>query len=128
MTPHGMIHWTELNTHDADKAMAFYGQSLGWTFDSMPMAGDVPYYICMSNGETVGGIFTMTDPMFASVPEHWMTYFSVDDVDDRVEMAKKNGATIIREPFDIPTIGRVAIVQAPGGSVTGWMTPSDLAG
>jgi hypothetical protein len=26
----------------------------------------------------------------------------------------------------IPTIGRVAIVQAPSGSVTGWITPAGM--
>lgn len=125
MTPHGLIHWTELNTHDAEKAKAFYGETLGWTFDAVPM-GDAPYYIIMSNGETVGGIFTMTEPMFASVPEHWMTYVAVDDVDKRCETAKAAGGTIMREPLTVPGIGRVAIVQAPGGSVTGWITPTGM--
>jgi uncharacterized protein len=123
MTLHGMIHWTELHTHDADKAMAFYGQSLGWTFDSMPMAGDVPYYICMSDGETVGGIFTLTDPAYAMVPEHWFTYFAVDDVDARIEKAKAAGGAVMREAMDIPGIGRVAVVQSASGSVSGWITP-----
>ncbi|MFZ2100708.1 MAG: VOC family protein [Oricola sp.] len=125
MTPHGLIHWTELNTHDAEKAMDFYGKTLGWTFDAMPM-GDVPYFIAMSNGEMVGGIFTMTEPMFSAVPEHWMTYIAVDDVDERCEKAKAAGGAIMREPFDVPGVGRIAIVQAPSGSVTGWMTPAEM--
>ena len=123
MTAHGIVHWTELNTHDADKAMKFYGETLGWTFDAMPMGGDAPYYLISSEGETIAGIFTLTGWKLMMVPEHWFTYFSVDDVDARVEKAKAAGGRLIREPMDIPNIGRVAIVKSASGSVSGWITP-----
>ena len=126
MSVHGTVHWTELNTHDAEKAMKFYGEVMGWTFDGMPMGNGVTYYLCVADGETVAGIFTMDDPMFANVPEHWFSYFAVDDVDALVEKAKRAGATIIREPFDVPGTGRVAIVQSPSGSVCGWMMPTTM--
>ncbi|MCK5747869.1 MAG: VOC family protein [Oricola sp.] len=124
MIPHGTIHWTELNTHNADKAMKFYGETLGWTFDAMPMGGDAPYYTCSSNGETVAGIFTLTGWKYRLVPEHWFTYFAVDDVDARVEMAKAAGGKIMRAPFDVPNVGRVAIVKSASGSASGWITPA----
>lgn len=124
MTPHGTIHWTELNTHDADKAMKFYGETLGWTFDAMPMGDGAPYYMCSSNGETVAGIFTLTGLKYKLVPEHWFTYFAVDDVDARVEKAKAAGGSLMREAMDIPGIGRVAIVKSASGSVSGWITPA----
>jgi len=123
MIPHGIVHWTELNTHNADKAMKFYGETLGWTFDAMPMSGDAPYYMCSSNGETVGGIFTLTGLKYRLVPEHWFTYFAVDDVDARVEKAKAAGGSLMREVMDIPGVGRVAIVKSASGSVSGWITP-----
>lgn len=122
--PHGTIHWTELMTHDSDKARDFYNKTLGWTFESMPM-GEAPYWIVMSGDEMVGGMFTMAGAEFANVPEHWMTYIAVDDVDARIEKAKANGGTVLREPFEVPTVGRIAMVQAPGGAVTGWMTPAE---
>lgn len=126
MTAHGTVHWTELNTHDADRAMAFYGDTMGWTFDAVPMGGGVTYYLCNADGETVAGIFTMDNPMFAAVPEHWFTYFAVEDVDALVEKARDAGALILREPFDVPGTGRVAIVQSPSGSACGWMTPAQM--
>ncbi|TCD13436.1 VOC family protein [Oricola cellulosilytica] len=127
MTPHGMVHWTELQTHDAGKAKSFYGHTLGWTFDAMPMPDGTQYHLCMSGDEMAGGMFTMTDPQFKDVPEHWMTYFSVDDVDARLITAKEAGATVLREPFDVPGVGRIAILQAPGGAAMGWMTPAEPA-
>jgi uncharacterized protein len=124
MTPHGMVHWNELNTHNMEKVKEFYAKTLGWTYDSMPGPGGSPYLLCMSEGEMVGGISKISDPRFKDVPEFWMTYFAVDDVDNRVENARDNGATVIMDPLDIPDIGRIAIIQAPGGAVMGWMTPA----
>ena len=46
-----------------------------------------------------------------------MSYIAVDDVDKRVDKAKKAGATILREPFDVPGVGRIAILKQPGGGV-----------
>ena len=37
MADHGTFYWNELMTRDAEKAKAFYGATLGWTFDAMPM-------------------------------------------------------------------------------------------
>lgn len=126
MTAHGTIHWTELNTHNAEKAMKFYGETLGWTFERVPMAGDAPYYLIESDGETVAGLFTMTGLKFSMVPEHWFTYFSVDDVDARIAAAKAAGGKIMRAPFDVPNVGRVAIVKSRSGSVSGWITPARM--
>ena len=47
-----------------------------------------------------------------------------DDIDARIELAKKGGATLAQEPFDVPGIGRIAMVREPGGALIGWMTPS----
>ncbi len=72
-----------------------------------------------------GGIFAMTAPETSDVPECWMGYIAVDDVDARVEKARASGTTIVRSAFDMPKVGRIAILREPGGAVLGWMTPSD---
>ncbi len=124
---HGTFCWNELNTRNAEAAMKFYGDTIGWTFDAMEMDNGGPYYVCMQGSTPVGGIFTMVGSEFAGVPEHWFAYLAVDDVDKRINKAKANGATIVRVPFDIPTVGRIAIVQDPEGAVMGWMTPAPQA-
>lgn len=121
MTPHGLIHWTELNTHNAERAMKFYGETMGWTFEKIPMSSEGPYYLIMSDGEAVAGIFTLSGWKYKLVPEHWFTYFAVDDVDARVEKAKAAGGKILRAPFDVPGVGRIAIVKSASGSISGWM-------
>lgn len=125
MTTHGHFHWNELMTRDTEKARKFYGDTLGWTYDSMPMGEGEPYYVCKVGDDMVGGIFAMAGGEFAGVPEHWMGYIAVDDIDARAEKVRQAGGEILREPWDVPSVGRIAIVKDPSGAVSGWMTPSD---
>ena len=82
------------------------------------------YWVASADGAPAGGIFEMTGPAFQNVPEHWLAYVSVDNVDTRVATALKNGASAIRMPFDIPDVGRIAILHAPGGAAIGLITPA----
>jgi len=125
MTDHGHFHWNELMTRDVAKAKAFYAICVGWTYDDMPMPDGPVYTVCMADGKPAGGIFPMDGPQFENVPEHWMGYLAVSDIDTAVAKAKAEGATMIREPFDVPGIGRIAILNEPGGAAIGWMTPAE---
>jgi predicted enzyme related to lactoylglutathione lyase len=65
----------------------------------------------------------MKGPMFESMPEQWFSYIAVDDVAARLKKLKAAGGKVMREPFEVPGVGLIAIVQAPGGAGMGWMTP-----
>lgn len=122
MWSHGSFYWNELMARDVEQAKKFYGSTIGWTFDAMPMP-DGTYWVAKMDDEPVAGIFPMTGPDFDGVPENWLPYLAVDDVDAVLKAAKAAGAKVMREPFDVPTVGRVAIVQAPGGATIAWITP-----
>ena len=119
---HGTFCWNELMTRDAEKAKKFYADTLGWSFEGMPMP-DGTYWVANASGEIVGGIFPLAGPQFDGVPESWMAYIAVDDVDARVKKAQRAGATLMRPIFDIPGVGRIAILKEPGGAGIGWMKP-----
>ena len=123
---HGYFYWNELMTRDPERAKRFYTDTLGWTYDAMPMADGTTYWVakCASGPHPVGGIFDTSHPMFAGVPEGWMAYISVDDIDARVAKAVAAGAKLMRPIFDVPGVGRIAILTEPGGAGIGWMTPS----
>ena len=121
---HGTFHWNELMTHDAAAARKFYAESLGWTYDGMPMPDGGTYWLAKSGDEMAGGLFEMKGPEFANVPENWMAYIAVDDVDTRLKKAVAAGAQIIKPAFDVPGVGRIAILKQPGGGTIGWMTPA----
>jgi predicted enzyme related to lactoylglutathione lyase len=122
MTAHGHFHWNELVTRDVEKAKKFYGDIIGWTFDGMPMP-DGTYWVAKMGDQPVGGLFPVAGPQWDGVPEHWMSYLAVDDVDARVKKATAAGAKLMRPAFDIPGVGRIAILTEPGGASVGWITP-----
>ncbi len=123
MTQHGQFHWNELMTRDAGKAKKFYADTIGWSFDGMEMP-DGTYWVAKMADQPVGGIFPLNDAKFAGVPEGWMSYLSVDDVDARVKKAQGLGAKLMRPVFDVPGIGRIAMLTEPGGAGIGWITPA----
>jgi predicted enzyme related to lactoylglutathione lyase len=124
MAAHGHFHWNELLARDAEQAKRFYAQTIGWTFDAMAMPDGATYWVALMDGKPVGGIFPTNRPGFEQVPNAWMSYLSVDDVDARVEKAKAAGAKLMRPIFDIPKVGRIAILTEPGGAGVGWITPA----
>lgn len=123
MSSHGAFEWTELMTHDAERAKRFYQASIGWSFDAMPMP-EGTYWVAKMGDKPAGGIFEMKGPSFEGVPEHWLPYLAVDDVDERVRTATQHGAAVMRPPFDVPDIGRIAILRQPGGAAIGLLRPS----
>ena len=125
MTAHGAVHWNELNTRNVKKAKEFYKKTLGWSYDDMPMDEMYGTYTIVKSGDKmIGGMFEMKGPMFEGVPENWFTYFAVDDIDKMMKKAKDAGGTVLREPWDVPNVGRIAIVKDSNGAVQGWITPA----
>lgn len=119
---HGHFYWNELMTRDAERAKKFYSGAIGWTFEAMAMPDDT-YWVAKMGNAYVGGLFALTSPQFDGVPEGWMSYLAVDDVDARVKKATAAGAKLMRPIFDVPSVGRIAILTEPGGAGIGWMTP-----
>jgi predicted enzyme related to lactoylglutathione lyase len=124
---HGTFCWNELMTRDVERAKRFYAETIGWSFEPMPMADGRSYWIASMDGKPVAGILPIDAPEFAGVPESWMSYLAVDDVDARVAKALKAGARLMKPAFDVPGVGRIAILMEPGGAGIGWMTPNPPA-
>ncbi|MGI9449495.1 MAG: VOC family protein [Geminicoccaceae bacterium] len=124
MWQHGHFYWNELMTRDTEGAKAFYGETLGWTFEGVDMGEDGMYWVAKDGDQPVGGLFDISKPEFEGVPPHWFAYIAVDDIDARLEKATKAGATIKRPPFDVPGVGRIANIADATGATIGWMTPA----
>ena len=120
---HGTFFWNELMTRDVERAKRFYGDTIGWSFEPMQMPDGRTYWCAVQQGKPVAGIFSLDAPEFDGVPESWMSYLAVDDVDKRVAAAVKSGARLMKPIFDVPGVGRIAILMEPGGAGVGWMTP-----
>lgn len=120
---HGNFHWNELRTRDAERAKRFYETTIGWSFEAMPMQGGKIYWIAMLGGKPVAGLFPLSSPEFDGVPESWMSFLAIDDVDSRVAKAIKAGAQLVMPIFDVPDVGRIAMLREPSGAGIGWITP-----
>jgi len=123
---HGTFYWNELMTRNVEGAKKFYADTLGWSFDGMPMPdGGGTYWLATIEGTPVGGILDISGSEFGSVPESWMAYIAVDDVEARVKKATAAGAKLMKPIFEVPGVGRIAILLEPGGAAIGWMTPAE---
>jgi uncharacterized protein len=120
---HGTFCWNEMMTRDVEGTKRFYQSTIGWSFEAMPMVGGGTYWVASFGGKPVAGMFSLTSPAYDGVPESWMSYLAVDDVDARVAKALKAGAKLMKPIFDVPNVGRIAILMQPGGAGVGWMTP-----
>ena len=82
------------------------------------MPGDAGVYTILKRGDQdVAGLYEMSGPQFEGVPPHWAAYVWHDDVDAAVAKAKALGAEILGGPFDIPGVGRMAVLKDPQGAV-----------
>ncbi len=116
--PHGTPIWYELMTGDPLAARRFYAAVVGWQIDEKPPEGSTMDYRMISAGDgLVGGVFTLT----ADMRQHgahpcWMMYLGVDDVDRSVAAITAGGGSTLMPAWDIPDVGRIAMVADPQGA------------
>ena len=122
---HGTFHWNELMARDIAAAKKFYADTIGWTYDGMPMPGGQTYWVAKMGDQPVAGLFDISGPDCKMVPDGWMPYLAVDDVDARTKKAVAAGARVMKPAFDVPGVGRIVILMEPGGAGIGWITPAN---
>jgi hypothetical protein len=120
---HGQFHWNELRTRDAERAKRFYASTVGWSFEASATPDGETYWVALHAGKPVAGMFPLTSPRFDGVPESWISFLAVDDVDARVAKAIEAGAELVMPIFDVPDVGRIAMLREPSGAGIGWITP-----
>ncbi|MFF4604709.1 VOC family protein [Streptomyces sp. NPDC001339] len=115
--------WTELYTTDAPAAKDFYRSVFLWSYQDMPMGGDMVYSVVSApRGGTPedtgqGGIFQLPkENLAAGSTSEWHPYFGVTDCDVTFAAATANGATVLIPPSNAPGVGRIAMVTDPFGA------------
>jgi hypothetical protein len=123
----GTFCWVELGTSDGEAAKKFYTSLFGWTVNEYPMGEGGTYTMLLKNGKEAGALYPL-GPEQKGVPPHWGSYVAVESADDAAAQAKKLGATVILEPFDVMQHGRMAVVQDPTGAVFSLWQPNEHRG
>jgi predicted enzyme related to lactoylglutathione lyase len=123
----GAPTWNECVTGDVDAAVAFYGEVLGMGSEAMPM-GDLGTYTLLTdvNGRQIGGTMDLAG-LPEGTPPHWNIYFHVEDVDEAVATVTELGGASVAPAFDVPTVGRMAMVRDPQGATFWVMSPPGAA-
>ncbi|MVU76803.1 VOC family protein [Nocardia sp. ET3-3] len=119
----GALVWVELHVSDPAAAAAFYRTVFDWrTADSgMP---EMPYTILSTGeGDQQAAEFGGIAPLQEGETAHWLPYFAVEDVDDRVAAAIAASGTAVVPAMDIPTVGRFAILADPFGATFALLKP-----
>ena len=78
-------------------------------------------YLCLvSGGRQVGGAMV---PPKEGIPPHWNVYFGTDDTDAGVARAVELGADVVAPAFDVPGVGRLAVLADPQGAMFNLFQP-----
>lgn len=113
---HGSFIWYELLTKDAKAAKAFYDAGVGWTIQAEPVPGGMDYRVIEASDGQAGGVMQLSADMLAGgAKPGWLGYIGVDDVDASVAAVVEAGGQVHLPAFDIPGIGRLAMVTDPQG-------------
>jgi predicted enzyme related to lactoylglutathione lyase len=100
-------------------AKTFYTSLSGWTTEVC--GGDQDYTLFKRGEEKVGGMVKCPQP---GLPAHWLPYVLVEDVDAIAARAKALGDKIVVDPFDVPAIGRMAVLVDPQGEAIAVLKPA----
>jgi predicted enzyme related to lactoylglutathione lyase len=115
----GEFSWNELVSNNVAGAQKFYTSLFGWQAEAFPAA---PGYTLFKQGDAmVGGLMQCPKP---GIPSHWLPYVTVDDVDASTAKAKSLGAQVVMEPFEVATVGRIAVLIDPQGAAVGLFKPA----
>jgi hypothetical protein len=114
----GRFCWNELVTNNVPAAKKFYAQLLGWK--TQPFGKGVEYTLFKKGRDSTGGMMKCPKP---GNPAQWIPYVFVDDVDAAVKKTAKLRGKVAVPPFEVPTVGRIAILVDPQGAAFGIIKP-----
>lgn len=118
----GEFCWNELATSNLQAAKDFYGKTFGWKFSEHKM-GEMTYTMIKTNDKEFGGIWSIPKDQEKQIPPHWMAYILVENLDESLKKATKNGASIVKPAATAGDMGRFAIIKDPTGAhIALWQT------
>jgi predicted enzyme related to lactoylglutathione lyase len=118
----GTFCWPELYTTDQAGAKLFYVRLFGWEIRDIPMGPHAVYTIFTLHGRDAAACYgALPDMEHHGIRPHWMPYVWVSSSDATAAKVKAAGGRVPKEPFDVPAVGRMAVLQDPAGAtVCAW--------
>lgn len=119
----GKFVWRDLMTDDPARVKPFYAALLGWEYVERSAQGR-PYTLVKSGGQFIGGIARAERTVPDQPNSQWLSFMSVADVDQAAQQTRAAGGSVVLPPFDVPRVGRVAVVLDPQGAPLGLVRAS----
>lgn len=104
----GKIVWHDLLTDDPVGVRRFYGELLGWTFDT-----GSGYTTILNGARPIGGIVSLDSADKHIRRGRWLISLSVSNVDEAAEFVRTHGGVIHETPQQVGQRGRMAVVSGP---------------
>lgn len=101
--------------------MAFYQHVANWTYEveratDFAWGGGEQDFVLALSGDEAGAGLAETPP---EQENGWIAYIEVPDVDVAAKRVDTLGGQVVREPFEVPGVGRNALVRDPYGALVG---------
>jgi predicted enzyme related to lactoylglutathione lyase len=110
--------WAELCAPDAGPVRSFYRAVFGWDAVEVPMvmpAGEVGYTVFVTGRAERAGLLPAEGAFGPAAPPYWLAYIGAADADLLAARTGELGGEVLVEPFDVPRIGRIAILAGRCG-------------
>ncbi len=118
----GSFVWNELLTTDMPAAGSFYSKVVGWK--PTPFSPDGSYHTFNTKAAPVAGMMALPDDAKKmGSPPNWLMYVGTPNVDETAQRVAQLRGRVLKQPADIPGVGRYAVVQDPYGATFGLYTP-----
>lgn len=102
---------------DAERAMAFYRELFGWSFEPWGPPGYWKIETNTSVGATAGALSQRTGPRGEGAPNAFRCTIAVPDTDDVIARAEASGGRRASPTAHIPGVGKVAELEDPEGNL-----------
>ncbi|MFN3651900.1 MAG: VOC family protein [Armatimonadota bacterium] len=117
-----VVHF-EIHVDDPERAMKFYGDTLGWQFSRYGGVGD--YWLIRTGPPEQpgidGGLMPRQCPLDGTAITAFVCTVDVENLDASVEKAVANGGEIALPKMPIPGIGWLAYVKDTESNIFGMM-------
>jgi predicted enzyme related to lactoylglutathione lyase len=116
--------WYDVITPEPRLGIEFYRSVMEWTTEAMATP-EGEYTVFSASGVGTGGLMGPPAGALRDFPNAvWNGYIWVQDVDATTTRIVAGGGTIRRAAWDVPDVGRMAVVADPGGVIFKIMTGS----
>ncbi len=116
---HGSFSWFEYGCRDREVAIKFFESVFGWQSQTSPM-GEMLYTLLTKDEKMIAGLYELPESM-GDVPNHWLPYFEINDIDKGIEVILANSGTILMPKMFVENVGHFAVFQDNVGAVSGLL-------